>query len=145
MLLHFDFLANVYQCLRIVWIRYKNQTSIQQQILLLQDLAVAELVEFHAPLSFIIATALAYFTPIGPIVGNVLNGYWKYRAIEDIGETLRKMGFFFAMDFTSTISCATILWFFCKINLLNTFAVIQKEFFKGFVLALGYHLLTVCK
>ena len=138
-----DFMANMYLVIRIVWIRKKHHGSIQRQKTILQELVVAELVEFYAPLSFILGTALAYFSPIGIIVGNISNGYWAYHAIEDIGETLRKMGLFFLMDFTSAILSATILWFSCKINLWNTFAVLQKEFFKEFIVVLGVTLLMV--
>ena len=142
-LMAIDFMANMYLVVRIVWIRKKHHGSIQRQKTILQELVVAELVEFYAPLSFILGTALAYFTPIGIIVGNISNGYWAYHAIEDIGETLRKMGLFFLMDFTSAILSATILWFSCKINLWNTFAVLQKEFFKEFIVVLGITLLMV--
>ena len=142
-LLGFDFLMNMYLSLRIVWIRNKNQESIQHQTVLLQDLAIAELVEFHAPLSFILVTALAYFSPIGVIIGNISNSYWAYHSIEDIGVTLQKMGVFFLVDFTSTISSASILWFSCKINLWKAILVLQKEFFRGFMLILGLYLLAV--
>ena len=138
-----DFMANMYLVMRLVWIRMKHHGSIRSQTIILQELIVAELVEFYAPLSFILGTALAYFTPIGIIVGNISNGYWAYHAIEDIGKTLRKMGLFFLMDFTSAILSATILWLSCKINLWNTFAVLQKEFFKEFIVVLGITLLTV--
>ena len=142
-LMALDFMANIYLVMRIVWIRKKHQGSIQSQKTILQELVVAELVEFYAPLSFILGTALAYFTPVGIIVGNISNGYWAYHAIEDIGETLRKMGLFFSMDFTSAILSATILWSSCKINLWNAFAVLQKEFFKEFIVVLGVTLLMV--
>ena len=99
--------------------------------------------EFHAPLAFILVTLLAYNSPIGAITGNISNSYWLYQAIDDISETLRKMAVFFLVDFTSSLSSATILWFTCKINLWKVFIVLQKEFFKGFTLTLGYILLVV--
>ena len=65
-----DVVANIYQCLRIVWIRSKNPGNIEMQTNLLQGLAVTELVEFYAPLVFILITALSYFTPAGVLIGN---------------------------------------------------------------------------
>ena len=142
-LLGFDFLINMYLTMRIVWLRKKNQEILQPQTILLQDLAITELVEFHAPLSFIMVTALAYFSPIGVIIGNVSNSYWAYNAIEDIGETLQKMGVFFLVDFTSTLSSASILWFSYKINLWKAFLVLQEEFFNGFTFILGFYSIAV--
>ena len=139
-----DFLMNIYLCLRIVWSRKRNPENLQDQTNLLQELAIVEMVEFLAPLSFILVFSLAYYTPVGAIVGNISNDYWAYHAIDDIGETLRKMVVFFLVDFTSTFASATILWFSCNINLWNAFAVLQKEFFKAFNLTLGFLLLAVC-
>ena len=142
-LMGFDFLVNMYLCLRIVWVKSKNESNLNDATNLLQELAIAELVEFHAPLAFILVTLLAYNSPIGAITGNISNSYWLYQAIDDISESLRKMAVFFLVDFTSSLSSATILWFTCKINLWKVFIVLQKEFFKGFTLTLGYILLVV--
>ena len=117
--------------------------NLDHQTSLLQDLAMAELVEFHAPVAFILVTSLAYFTPVGAIIGNISNGYWHNNAIEDITEALWKMGIFVMADFISLLASATILWFFCKINLWSAFIVIQKEFFRIFSLILGFMLLAV--
>ena len=145
LLMGIDFLVNMYLCLRLVWVKYRNPTNLDDQTKLLQELAMAELVEFHAPLGFILVTSLVYNFPIGAIIGNVSNSYWTYQAIDDINETLKKMSVFFLIDFTSTLASATILWFACKINLFNMFVVLQKEFFKAFSLTLGYLLLVVSK
>ena len=53
-LMGFDFLINHCLCLRIVRMRKRNQGSLQHQMILLQELAVAELVEFHAQYMHII-------------------------------------------------------------------------------------------
>ena len=142
-LMGIDFSANMYLCLRIVWMRNKNPEGTEQQVLELQELALVELVEFCAPLSFIFVTVLAYNTPIGAIAGNVSNGYWAYHAIDDIGITTWKMGFFFFMDFTSAIASATILWLCCNIKLWNAFTALQKEFCKPFISLLGFYLIAV--
>ena len=136
-LIGFDFTINIVQSFRLVWTRKKYPANFEKQADLLQELAIAELVEFHAPLVFIFITALAYFTPIGLLIGNISNDYWAYHAIEDIGRTLRKMATFFLADFSSTVASSTILWVFCKIKLWNAFAVLQKEFFMGFYMILG--------
>ena len=143
LLMAIDFLVNMYLCLRLVWVKYRNYTRLDDLTKLLRELAVAEIVEFQAPLGFILVTSLAYNSPVGAIIGNISNSYWTYQAIDDINETLTRMSVFLLVDFTSTLVSATILWLACKINLLNMFIVLQKEFFTAFSLTLGYLLLVV--
>ena len=138
-----DFLLNIYLCLKIVWDRKRNPIAIENQIDLLQDLSISELVELQAPLSFTLLFALAYYTPIGGLIGNVSNGYWAYEAIDNINDTLANMIILFLVDFVSTLASVLILWYSCKINLLMLFTELQREFYGGFILILGYMTMAV--
>ena len=140
-----DFSLNVLLCLWIVWTRNRKSHKMQKQIILLQDLVVLELVEFHAPLSFIFVMALAFYGPNADIIGNVGNSYWAFNAIEDIHQTLFSMGLFFLVDFSSTLVSATILWFSCRINSWKALNEIQKEFGKSFCLVQIYTLVMVSR
>ena len=116
-LIGLDFSINIYLCLRIVWLNKRHPESTPEQIELLQDLALYELVEFQTPLAFILVFSVAYYGPNGSLFGNILNDYWTYTAIDDIKQMMINTGFFFMVDFSSTIICATILKVFCEINL----------------------------
>lgn len=109
-----DFAFNLYLCLRIVWINKRYPSKMEKQIHLLQDLVIYELVEFQAPLAFMLVVGITYYGPNGALFGNILNDYWTYSAIKDINATMMNMGFFFIVDFASTITCAIILWLFAK-------------------------------
>ena len=140
-----DFSINVLLCLWFVWTRNRNSQNMNKQVILLQDLVVCELVEFHAPLSFIFVIALAFYGPNGNIIGNVGNSYWAFNAIEDIHQTLYSMGLFFLVDFSSTLVSAAILWFTCRINSWKALNEMQKEFGKSFCLVQIYTLVVVSR
>ena len=140
-----DFSANVFICLLVVWTKKFHPSKIQKQIDLLQDLAIYELVEFHATLAFILVIAVAYYGPNASILGNIGNSYWAYTAIDNIDQTLENMVMFFLIDFSSTLLSSCILWVICRINLWSVFLELQKEFGRCFCLILGTMLITVGK
>ena len=138
-----DFSCNVFICLSVIWTKKFHPAKIQKQNDLLQDLAIYELVEFHALLSFIMVISVAYYGPNASILGNIGNSYWTYTAIENIHQTLANMAIFFMIDFSSTLLSGIILWVTCRINLWSVFLELQKEFGKWFCLTLGNSLILV--
>ena len=142
-LIGFDFLINVMISIWIAWKKRSDPSNMDAQINLLIDLAIYELVEFHAPLSYILVIFVAYHGPNATILGNVLNSYWKYTAIENIEKTLLNMIMFFFVDFSSTLVTGSILWVFSRINLWKLFVDLQKEFRVPFCVALGSQLVLV--
>ena len=133
-----DFSLNVYLCITVVWTQKRNPSDVTNIINMLQELAISELVEFQSPLCFILIFALAYYTPIGSLVGNVSNGYWAYEAVENIYDTLSNMMVFFFVDLASSIVNTMVLRVSCQINILQAIANLQKEFFATFILYLAY-------
>ena len=138
-----DYFLNILITFRIVWMKNRHPEKIENQIDLLQDLVVNELVEFHAPMSFMLVLAVAYFGPNGNLFGNVLSDYWTFTAIKDIYQTLLNMGMFFLIDFSSAVTSAIILWIFCKVKLWEAIYQVQKEFWLPFSIVLGYSLSVV--
>ena len=140
-----DFLINVYLSLRVVWEQKRHTNSGQLQINLLQELAVYELLETIASLSFLLVFTMAYFTPVGVLIGNISNGYWAFNAVEDITFALTKMSIMSLAGFSSTIVSGAILWFACNINLGKVLLQLQRELFKTFILISSYSVLAVRK
>ena len=138
-----DFLLNIFLSIRIVWTQKRYTSSVPTLINQIQELAIYELVECHAPLSFMIVFAMAYYTPVGIVVGNVSNGYWAFDAVDDINSTLAKMALYFMVDFSSTILSGMILWIGCSISLRKVFVQLQREFLKPFTINLGYLVVVV--
>ena len=121
-----------------------NHSMIQKQIDVLQDLALCELVEFHAPLAYALGLFVAYYGPNNRLFGNIGNSYWTYSAIEDINQFSQNLMYLFLVDCSSAVASAIIIWSFCKINLCQAFNELQNESSKTFCLYLGYLLLSVC-
>ena len=71
---------------------------------------------------------MAYYGPNSELIGNVKLTLWQYQAVTDINKFLENIFFLFAVDFSSAIFNALILWTICKLNFLKTLKNIQKEF-----------------
>ena len=138
-----DSAINISFCLRIIWLSKQRHSMVNDQIETLQTLVIYELIEFQAPLSFMLVLGIAYYGPNGELYGNISNGYWTYSTIQDIRQTMISMAIFFLIDFASTIISAVLLWKYCKINLWKVFLQLQKEFAKTFCIILGNLLLLV--
>ena len=136
-LMGFGFYKDMKLCLRIVLMRIRKNGTIQDQINALQNLALNEIVEFHAPLSFLFVVLVAYHSPNAHLFGNIKNSYWNYEEIEDINKTVLRMGVFFLVDFSTGVICSMILWFACKINFWKVFLELEKEYTMGFCVKLG--------
>ena len=132
-----DFCINVLKCFRFIWIRKRGSAGISDQIDFLQGLIMCELVEFQAPLSFMLTFICTYYSPNGHLFGNVLNGYWDFISTEDLNQKLYKWSLFFLADFSSMVVTAISLWHFCKINIFKALLDMQQEFWTGFVVILG--------
>ena len=87
-----------------------------------------ERVETLVPLLYILIFLMAYFGPNGELIGNVKLTLWQYQAVTDINKFLENIFLLFAIDFSGAIFNALLLWKICKLNFLNTFKNIQKEF-----------------
>ena len=105
-----DFCINILKCFRFIWIRKRSSASISDQIDYLQDLVMCELVEFQAPLSFMLTFICTYYSPNGHLFGNVLNGYWDFISTEDLNQKLYKWTLFFLADFSSMVVTAISMW-----------------------------------
>ena len=144
-LMSIDFSINILTCLSVIWTRKRHPYKIQKQIDLLQDLAMAELIEFIAPVSFTLVIAVAYYSPNARIIGNIGNSYWGFSAIEDIGQTLKMTFLFFLVDFSSLLVSSAMLWFTCEISLCKAIHELQKEFGIFFCVTLVFNLVLVSK
>ena len=142
-LMGIDFSFNIGLCLHLVYLRKRKPDKMDKQIEVIEELALYETVEFHAPLAYALILGVTYHGPNGHLYGNILNSSWTFNAIKDIYQTLKSMLLFFMVDFCSTITSAVILWFSCKIKLWKVFAKIQKEFGVAFALILSHQLIIV--
>ena len=128
MILGVDFIINLYLTFRIIWLKKFNECNSEKQTALLQELTINEMVEFFAPLTYLLCFVLAYYSPNSHLIGNIGNAYWQYDKIKDFENAVENLFMFFAVDCISAVVCFLLLWATCRINLLRTWSCLQKEF-----------------
>jgi hypothetical protein len=139
-----DFLINLSYCFVVLW--YNQNGSEQSQnrtVKATLSLIVSESVEILMPISYTISLLMAYYGPNGELLGNIRNSSWQYSAIEDLDATLTWLGMMFSIDFGSAIISITVLWKYCKINVLDMYLRIQKEMWFFFAVSQAYFLTEV--
>jgi hypothetical protein len=124
-----DFLINVLICLKLIYLHYNDGLGIRtKKIELLQALLLNEMVEAMVPLCYFVCFMMAYYGPNSEVIGNILNSYWQFSAVDDIGETVAYLCMFFFVDLLSLVICTILLQIFCQIKLYDVFLVLQNEF-----------------
>ena len=142
-LLGIDFSINVYLAVKIVWLRKRRSDQIEKQIDLLQELALNELMEFVLPLAYIGAQVLGYYGPNADNLVDVRADIWSSIQIKNIWDSSSTLLWFFSCDLGSTVLTGIILWSFCKINILQAFATLDKEFYLVFHFVPAFWILGV--
>ena len=104
-----------------------QQARMEKQKAVLK-LLLAELSEGLIPLAYACGFAMAYYGPNGLLIGNVKNGDWHFKAVEDASRTFNVMSGLFAVDLVSLLLNSTILWICCKINLLDEFCTVMEKY-----------------
>ena len=87
-----------------------------------------EIVEVMVPLCYLVCFIMAYYGPNAHVIGNILNSYWHFSAVEDVGESIAYLCLFFFVDLLSLMTCTILLQMYCRINLYNVFVTLQNEF-----------------
>ena len=139
-----DYAYNMYLCFKIVRTKNRSPQTIQSKIDTLQELAITEIVEFVAPLGFILVFVAAAYGPNVKLFGNIGSSYWAYREIDDINQGIENMVYLFLVDFSSVVVTAFILRIKCKINLWKAFHELQKEFVNIASVFFEYQITIVC-
>ena len=105
-----------------------HENSKMKQRNAIMKLLLAELCEGVVPLAYAIGFSMAYYGPNAELIGNVRNGYWQYKPVEDVSRTFLLMFGLFAVDFVSLSLNWRILWNYCDIDLFKKFCIVMKKF-----------------
>ena len=137
-----DFLINVLICLKIIHLNYKEGIGIskQKQVELLQVLVLSEMVEVMVPLCYMICFIMGYYGPNAEVIGNILNSYWEFSAVEDVTHEMTYLCIFLIVDWSSLAICTLLLRDFCGISLYKGFVTLQNEFGWLFSVSLAVYL-----
>ena len=109
----------------------KIKTNKRKAIL---KLVLVELCEGLVPLAYAISFTMAYYGENAELIGNVRNGYWQYKAVDDASRTLILMFVFFAVDLVCLLLNSISIWTCAKVNIFKQFCLVLKNYW--FILAL---------
>ena len=91
-------------------------------------LLLAELSEGLVPLAYAICFSMALYGPNAKLIGNVGNGYWQYKAVDDASLTFLVMFGLFAFDLVCSLMNSIIIWVFSNVNLFDEFCSIMQKY-----------------
>ena len=127
--------------LRAVYVSLRAYRDRQLKAML--ALIINESVEIIMPISYVVTLLMAYYGPNSKILGNIKNSEWQYRAIEDIGSTMKWIALLFSVDIISAIICTALIYRFCKINVLKMYLQLQNQVWYILVIVQAYTLTEV--
>ena len=125
-----DFSINMFLMFRAIWIKRKgiSEKNEAKVVNTLMELVVAQAVEVAVPFTYLTTFLVAYFGPNATLLGGVLNDWWHYSAVTDLGLFLENVGLFLFADCVSISTAVVCMKIFANINVLRAFVKLQKEF-----------------
>ena len=104
------FLINMFICVKVIRLHKQSVADANQfesikkkKDELLIKLMLNEMVESLTPIIFIIAFIFAFFGPNAKIIGNIQNGYWQFKAVNDIQPYLTGILYMAIVDLSSVV------------------------------------------
>ena len=107
------------------------------------ELVLAELTEGMTPFAYAIGIAMAYYGYNGTILGNIKNGFWGYKPIDDIGYLFQMMILLFGFDVFSTLINSLVLSISTNVKLLREFCSIMKRYWHFFAIKYASNILLM--
>ena len=140
-ILALDFMINIIDCILTIYY-FKRKDNLKKnrarQLKATLALIINESVEIIMPISYVVTLLMAYYGPNSKILGNIKNSEWQYRAIEDIGSTMKWIALLFSVDIISAIICTALIYRFCKINVLKMYLQLQNQVWYILVIVQAY-------
>ena len=108
----------------------ENGISNKQRQKALLKLVLAELCEGLVPLAYAVSFAMAYYGPNMELLGFGKNNLWPVKVVVDVSWTFQVMLGLFFIDIASLSLNSSIIWIFCKVNLVKELcSALQKYWY----------------
>ena len=130
-ILAIDVGINLYLCLRIVLTKtLKGIHSSNEEVMveLFLTLIINQTVEVVVAFAYCVCFMMAFYGPNAELLGSVKSSYYAHIPVQDIGRFIQNLGFFLLADAVSIMTTYSLLWYYCRINIVRAFAYMQKEF-----------------
>ena len=140
-LIGIDFLINVYYTIKIFRIKRKLEKRKQEDLLVsVQVLVLSEVLEIILPLAYLLCFLAAYHGPNADVLGNIKNGFWQSKAVDDIWGPTWHLLLLTVFDCFSLALTGSFLLYFSNINLGHVFLHMIREYGVVFSLQHAYQL-----
>ena len=103
-----------------------------------QLLVIAEALEIIIPLAYLVCFVAAYYGPNAGVLGNIKNGYWHFKSVDEPWNPIMILLIVSAADLFSLIAVAIFLRFASNINLLHVFTHLMKEYGAVFAIHIAF-------
>ena len=126
-----DSLPNLWSCLQIVK-KHRSKISPLMESTSIEDeikcLVLEEFLEVLVPAVYCSSFLVAYYGPNMEILGNVGSDMWQYEKVRDVAAELETTALLFLIDALLAIVTGTILWSFCRVNVLRAYCYIVYHY-----------------
>ena len=126
LLLGIDFAINVFLASNII--RKKRQNSEENVDQDVQELMMAEKIEFVIPLLFAVTYLMGYHGPNGDLFGGIRVTIWDRQSPIPYDGVTYWLPIFFLFDLGSLVVSALLLWVFCRINCIPHYIKISVSY-----------------
>ena len=138
-LLAVELLLHIRKCYHIIKCNKKvdiedNQVKDNLKQRTLDNLVLLEVIDVLVPIVYAIGFATAFYGPNSTIIGDVKNGYWNYKEVNDPHKMFTRLFQMFSIDLLSIICTTAVLWIFCKINFFLELCKVLKKYW--FIMAM---------
>ena len=121
---------------------YGDESVKREKRKTIMKLVLAELCEGLVPLTYAICFAMAYYGPNAELIGNVRNGYWQYKIVDDASSTFLVMLGLFTMDLVCLSLNAYIIKIYGDVNIFKEVCIVLEKYWYIMALELAnapYH------
>ena len=146
MILGVEFCLHVLDCYQIIRLQRKVEadgceTDMNDKQEKVRCLILAETVEGMIPILYALLFTTAYYGPNGTLIGNVRNGWWNYKAKEDVERFYKVMFQMFMIDVCCVIASSIILKILGRINLFQELCLLLKRYWIILMIKLAFSML----
>ena len=145
-----DFILNLHMSYQIIKFHRKIVSSdgeeaekMREKTETTMQLFAIETVEVLAPLTYAITFLIAYNGPNATILGNIRNGDFSYKEVEDVESFVRELIKMILVDFASLIISAIVFWKLASINFFQEGYKMMKLYWPLIAVKLGLILFVV--
>ena len=127
-----EFLLQLLMTYRIVILHKKTTFDDNEKLATdkknaIRELVLSEMSEGLVPLAYAMCFSLSYYGLNAKLIGNVRNGYWLFKEVDDARWTFFVMLFLFIIDLICLLVNSSIIWMLTKVNIFKDLSIVIRK------------------